>query len=378
MKKHLKRIAASVSALCLATAFCSSITASAALGFWPKTVMTKSSYLWNHYRNQTIYLDYCTYKEDYQDYLYTPGRNIRAVGTYSTPNHSVEVNRDDVLKVYGSDYYESQAGQCGLYNAEKAYDFFQNNGYTLCTPVYVAINPHAPYVPGGGQTLRETAWGSGDTVFFGMGSTDLTKASAVTFLGSATDTVTHEMMHLVTDYELGWSSYGNNTPERNALMEAYSDILAELADENHDWKVGATVFINNSPSNNYCYRNIANPGATNNPIAPTEVYCSTYQEFTNLINTNPNYSNFAAAGSTVISHAAYLMHDMGFTDQTLAKIWLKSLSKYNPATTANATFSDCRDAFFDAAVEVLSQTGNRYYLAQVFTLMEAFNEVGVY
>lgn len=34
--------------------------------------------------------------------------------------------------------------------------------------------------------------------------------------------------------------------------------------------------------------------------------------------------------------------------------------------------------FYEAAIEVLSQIGGRYYIAQVFDLMTAFDEVGVY
>ena len=93
------------------------------------------------------------------------------------------------------------------------------------------------------------------------------------------------------------------------------------------------------------------------------------------MNNNPYYGNFAAVGSTVISHAAYLMHEKGYTDQTLAKIWLRSITKIS--TGNNATFADCRAAFSEAAVEVLSQIGGRYYIAQVFDLLECFDEVGV-
>ena len=101
-----------------------------------------------------------------------------------------------------------------------------------------------------------------------------------------------------------------------------------------------------------------------------------YQEFMQFIANKPNYTNFAAVGSTVISHAAYLMHEKGYSDQALAKIWLKSISKYTTGT--NASFADCRQAFYEAAIEVLSQIGGRYYIAQVFDLMTAFDEVGVY
>lgn len=378
MKKHLKTIAASISAICI-TASISTVLTASAVSFTPNAVTPKHGTFWNQYWHSNygnIVLDYCRSKQDNQDYLYTPGRNIRAVSTSSGPNRTVIVNYNDVLRMYGSDYNVSQAGQCGLYNVEKAYDFLQTNGYTYSTPLYVAINDVATYTIGGGDGQRENAWAADDTLFFGMGSRNLNKETAVTFLGSATDIVTHELMHLVTAREIGWTDYGSASVEAQALMEAYSDILAELADEQNDWKIGATLFVNNTPSKNYCYRNIANPAATNNPLSPNEEYCSTYSEFTQFVAENPYYTNYAAVGSTVISHAAYLMHEKGYTDQTLAKIWLKSATKIN--TGNNASFADCRDAFYEAAIEVLSQIGGRYYLAQVFDLMTAFDEVGVY
>ena len=376
MKKHLKRIAASVSAICLAAAFCTSLTASA-VSFSPNAVTSKRGTFWNQYWHNNygnIVLDYCRSNQDYQDYLYNPSRNIRAVST-SAGFHTVDINYNDVLRMYGPNYQINQAGQCGLYNVEKAYDFLKNNGYTYSNPLYVAINDIATYQPGG-DGERENAWAANNTIFLGMGSTNTTKESATTFNGSATDIVTHEFMHLVTGKEIGWTDYSLVSTETQALMEAYSDILAELADEQHDWKFGATLFINNTPAKDYCYRNLACPSATNNPHSPDEPYCTTYQEFMQFIADNPNYTNFAAVGSTVISHAAYLMHEKGYSDQALAKIWLKSISKYTTGT--NASFADCRQAFYEAAIEVLSQIGGRYYIAQVFDLMTAFDEVGVY
>ena len=375
MKKHLKRIAASVSAICLAATFCTSLSASA-VSFWPKTVMTKSSDMWNSYRSQTIHLDYCTSKEDYQDYLYNPGRDIRAVSTSSAPNHSITVNYSDVLGAYTGSYDYWQAAQCGLYTVEKAFDFYQNIGYTR-SGIYVAINDHSTYVPNGNGGERENCWASGNTIMFGLGSNDPTQPGAVRFLGTATDVATHEFTHIVTQDKVGWGSYSLPT-ETAALMEAYSDIMAELADEKHDWKVGTSVLIQNGSNGSYySFRNLANPGQTHNPRTPGVTYYSNYNTWKNYCNTHPNANGNIAGGSTVISHAAYLMHDMGFTDATLAKIWLKSLDKYNSSTVSHATFQDCRSAFYDAAMEVLGQIGGRYYIAQVLTLMTAFDQVGV-
>ena len=70
MKKQLKTIIASVSALCSAAVFCTSLTVSA-VSFTPSAVIPRHSTLWNQYWHSNygnIVLDYCTSKQDYQDY----------------------------------------------------------------------------------------------------------------------------------------------------------------------------------------------------------------------------------------------------------------------------------------------------------------------
>ena len=381
MKKHLKAIAASVSALCLAASFCTSLTASAALGFWPKTVMTKSSDMWNSYRNTTIHLDYCTSKDDYQDYLYTPGRDIRAVSVSSAPGHGVAINYNDVLGAYTGSYDFWQASQCGLYNVEKAYDYFANLGYN-CGGIYVAINDCATYVPNGNGGYREISYAENNTVFFGMGSSNQNAHGAVRFLGSATDIATHELGRIVAERQLGLSGNSNISTETAAVLNAYSDIFAELADEKNDWKIGASVFVENGTSGSYySYRDIANPSNTHNPRNSNLTLYTSYSAWQNAYNANPYNDNLVIGGSTVLSHAAYIMSQMNYfqnhKDQ-LAKIWLVSLTKYNTSNPANITMYDCREAVLSAAADVLSQTGDPYYMSTVMLVNMALSSTGIY
>ena len=239
-------------------------------------------------------------------------------------------------------------------------------------------------MPGGNGGERENAWALGDTLFFGLGSSDQSQESAVKFLGSATDVVTHEYGHLVTQAAFGWDNYSQLSREAAALSEAYSDIFAELADENNDWKVGATVFTKNGvtkPAGYYSFRDIANPANTHNPKTPGATYYTDYSQWQAAAAANPYASNLDAAGSTVISHVAYTMAQSSYfvnNKELLAKIWLVSLSKYNTTDTANITFSDCRAAFLAAANEVMSQTGDPYYPSKVLHIITAFNAAGVY
>ena len=71
----------------------------------------------------------------------------------------------------------------------------------------------------------------------------------------------------------------------------------------------------------------------------------------------------AARGSTVISHAAYIMNQSryGISRSDLAKIWYKSISYYGSKTAARvATFADCRKA--------VTQAANDYYMSLNYSL----------
>ena len=162
MSKHLKKITASVSALCLAATFCSAISAGA-VSLYPKTVMTKSMNTWNQYRNQTIRLEFSTSKEDYQDYLYEPSRGIKVVGTVSGPMRTIDVDYNNVLGLYSGSYDYSQAAQCALYNTTKAYDFFNSIGCKR-GDITVAINDIAGYTIGNTDGQRTNAWGKDNTL----------------------------------------------------------------------------------------------------------------------------------------------------------------------------------------------------------------------
>ena len=62
----------------------------------------------------------------------------------------------------------------------------------------------------------------------------------------------------------------------------------------------------------------------------------------------------------------------------LAKIWLVSLTKYNTSNPANITMYDCREAVLSAAADVLSQTGDPYYMSTVMLVNMALSSTGIY
>lgn len=199
-------------------------------------------------------------------------------------------------------------------------------------------------------------------IFFGNG----TEYSL--FPGAALDIVAHEYAHLVTQQLLGWgSAVQNSNIETGAIIEAYSDILGELAESEPDWKMGAELYPDN-PDAEYCRRNLADPAATKTPVdeegtLSQTVYYTDYNTFLDAIRdqtietdgTEPYYT-----GSTVLSHAAYQMAEGGIPLDDLRQIWFNSLSHYS-GIPSKTTFRDTADAVVTAAeAYFIEQYGNGY------------------
>ena len=180
-------------------------------------------------------------------------------------------------------------------------------------------------------------------------------------MGTGKDVIGHEMMHLVTLKKCHWTTYMESA-ETKALMEAYSDIIGELADDEADWKIGSAVFTDQNSG--YSMRDIANPSATKSPYFPEtgsaaimennlytdyQVYMKELDSFKGNLALSKDAFNPATRGSLIVSHAAYLMNKAGIPRADLAQIWFNSLDFYK-AYMPQATFIDCRRAVTNAAV----------------------------
>ena len=166
----------------------------------------------------------------------------------------------------------------------------------------------------------------------------------------APDVIAHEYVHLVTQQIAGWNAaVRSNSNENGAVVEAYSDILGELCETNPDWKMGTTVYYNNS-NGTKCIRNLKDPKSTVRPVSRTEVsddtYCKDYKEFEKTFLNAYKTEEGIYAGSTILSHAAYLMTTSGLKNDTIAKIWFDSLYLFDDPS--NPTFSNCRKAVIAA------------------------------
>lgn len=195
-------------------------------------------------------------------------------------------------------------------------------------------------------------------------------------LSYAPDVLAHEYVHLMTQQLAGWDrTVRQSSNEAGAIVEAYSDILGELTEDNPDWKMGTSAFKYNS-SKTKCYRNLKDPKATYTPYCNRTYYVS-YNEFSTVKNQSFK-SEIAYGGSTVLSHAAYLMTQAGLNKDIISKFWLDSISLFEDPQ--NPTMSNCRKAVV-AAVNKYADENNsspRGRAALLDRVNWAFNEVNVY
>ena len=197
---------------------------------------------------------------------------------------------------------------------------------------------------------------------------------------TALDVLAHEYTHLVTESKLEWN--GCEKGETYCLLEAYSDIMGELCENKGDWKIGADLF----EEEGYSLRDIADPYATMRPLSGGEMYENDffvdYEDLRTYLKNNNGFRTAAGAfsdatrGSTVISHAAYLMNMNGISRKDLRKLWYRSMDTMKDITkeTRYATFSDCRKAV-TAAVDIFKGNKKQKYLD---IINNAFDQVNVY
>ena len=213
-------------------------------------------------------------------YYYDPTRNIRFVSYIGYSSDRV-IDRKGAApkKTYLNDMIcrsdisnnsiERNAYDAIMYNMEKAYDFYSDLGFDY----YSFLSDHTIYVSldeevGSTNTtsldgLIRFAMGTGETPnnSSNQGSNQFESTSslqATQCYGADIDVVAHEFTHLVTQFKLGWDTF--NPLETQALMEAYSDIMGELADDTREWKIGTDIYYDNINNNkNICLRDLAAP-----------------------------------------------------------------------------------------------------------------------
>lgn len=158
----------------------------------------------------------------------------------------------------------------------------------------------------------------------------------------ALDVVVHEYTHSVEGSISDMRYHG----ESGALMEAYSDIMGEIVENDTSWM-------------HYTNRNLANPSATSQP--------STYKG-THWASLSGRDNGGVHTNGTVIAHAAYLMQKDKITDMDrLGELWYRSLYYLD----RNSSFEDCRAAVIASARDMGMSA------EEITCIQSAFDKVGV-
>lgn len=287
-----------------------------------------------------------------------------------------------------SRYYTSE-DQTFYNNALKAANYCKSLGFDPTTKKFDAyiksnnqiqrVNSDTLYLSYAkdNSTLYTNAVGQAGSIT--VGGVD---SSFMNPMSSVPDIIAHEYVHLVEHRVAGWDALVKQSSfESGALMEAYSDILAELSETNTDWRMGTSLFKNNSGKKK-CLRDFIDPVNTYRPTNYTGARASVkfYDNYKKLKKDYPgdyysNIDNYSA--STIISHAAYLMTTTGLNKATIAQIWFDSLSEYGSNTAPK--FTDCKNAVVSATNKFAAKKGySSQAKAQLLGRVNwSFNQVGL-
>ncbi len=281
------------------------------------------------------------------------GKYINDYTQICSKNDGDVTNKSLVIKKEDNSWDGYETELAVLYNVQKAYDFYDELMWTgtddkncdlFIVPQFRAENGTT------GVGIDNAYAMFSNTLVFGAGNGETTKN-----WGLGLDTVVHEYTHRVTDNKIHWrGTHG----EAHSLDEAYSDIMAEYADGTDEWQQGTYHYLNGTSF----VRDLANP--TSNPA---QYYRYTSAEHFQYVEEH--------CGSTVISHAAYLMHKLGIPDHVGKKLWYISLD-YLPKGN-NATFADCRTAINKAADKVFDIYSYSKRLEWAYIIRKAFNTVNI-
>ncbi len=308
---------------------------------------------------------------EYRDFYYDPTRNIMVNKTGSgmaTRNLDSIAVRSDSSDSYIQSNYRSF--DLMMMNTAKVYDNFKRLGYSG----YSLMEDHNIYLDintGRNAGSENNASSMNGVLRFGTGD-------GVNYycLARDYDVVAHEYTHMVTQHKLGWDTYSTDE-ETAAIMEAYSDIMAELTDSVPNWKIGTQVSVANFKNKNdtECIRNIADPSKT----ASQHIGGSGakhYSDYSSYLKDKKSIQ--PGQGSTVISHAAYLMYS-GTTSgkipqEDLAQLWYTSIDMYKdmPIDPKEAKFIDVKTALTKANKKLFNSNSKYQNI-----INEAFKAVGI-
>lgn len=278
-----------------------------------------------------------------------------------------------IIKSSGSDFKGSEQALGVLVQVEKAYDYYANTfGWkgTDGNNSELVVNAESRF---GSLASGYLNFINFMYKFKDPNNGDFSHVSDANDL----DCVVHEYTHRVTANKVHWSASRSAT-ETGALNEAYSDIMGEYADK-LNWTSMAGTDRNAKISSATGIYSIGENGRVSYSYNEgNKNYFLNYKAYTDA--KKQGITIEAHDGSTILSHAAYLMDTkFNIPDYIAEEMWFKSMN-YLPKGANNADFRSCRSAVLRALDEVLSEY--RYISAdqkdtyRVF-VRTAFEEVGI-
>mgnify|MGYP002645618086 CR=1 FL=1 len=316
--------------------------------------------------HQVFYDDYKDENYDIKNALWNSDK-----GLFIFDNCIDGISLDYILKLDDIKDGNNKSAVDGMANTYRAIEYFEQENFGVhFYETLIIINNNKSKVNGKIRKDNATAQVCFiDNKPVAIITFDLRSKKNNAQLSAYLDVVGHEYTHAVTDVKaFGSEGYSTNSRdfERNALMEAYSDIFGQLIEQEYtgstDWK-------------SYNFRNIGKP----------EIKSYTKRYKTNDEGTEKNDYGYAHMNSTIISHAAYLMSkDNENKKKTydekylldynqLGRLWYGSLEYLNK--TDFMDFADCRWAVEQSARDLIE---NGVLIEDNLKVIEqAFNDVEV-
>lgn len=322
--------------------------------------------------HQVFYNDYKNEKYDVKNALWDNEKNIFIINNRSDYNYDSYNNNLFKLEDIQSDKNKSAVD--GMANTYRAVEYFDKHFDKKFDITYVCVNVDN-CKDADGEVVKDNACGR----YINKQNKEI---SCLIFCVSSNaknpqdsaylDTVSHEYTHTITASVFG-TNYGREFKyhERNALMEAYSDIFGELIEAKY---TGKADWYHNK------VRSLIKHEDTDNKRDYTYKYSQKYQT-TDIEKIEDNDYGGAHYNSTIISHVAYLMSKDNNSSKyekryllnydELAQLWYGALNYLNDTST----FSDCRIAVSRSAMKLIKE--GTLFETSLSIIEQAFDEVEV-
>lgn len=311
----------------------------------------------------------CYYRDRHKQYFFENSLNgldfsyLNALGMSKLRYYTVSFSSKD-------EYMNEGIAAGTMYIMQQVYDFYLNEfGWkgTDGKGSALAVNPYY-------YANSSFASPGGNFLAFLNYSKDHPEHKEATTV--AWDVAAHEYTHRVTIAKVKWED-ASPFSEANALSEAYSDIMGEYFENKLTWKFGEDQY---KASGRYSRDLTCCPadGKQFDPYIGRTFYYNYNTYLTEQSQRSDSDKIEAHEASTVISHAAYLMHRSGLPAYLGREIWYTSLN-YLTKGADTATFIQCRTAVQKAAEAVmnkrsLSASDKAKYMNYI---KNAFDTVGI-